>query len=96
MYGAGMNGVGPVTGPGGMMHQMDPMGGPDGQYDDGQYHGQQENQYGNNHHPPQDPPESPDKSQYQFGGDDASQSVMGGTSSLMGGAQNRLKQKRMM
>mmetsp|Transcript_24852 Transcript_24852/g.53609 ORF Transcript_24852/g.53609 Transcript_24852/m.53609 type:complete len:973 (-) Transcript_24852:249-3167(-) len=84
MYGGGMSGGGPPGG-GGMMPI--PMMELEDQYAEDQY----ADQYGNR----QDPPDSDivSKSQYPYG-DDA-KSVASGHSSLMGGAQNRLKQNRM-
>lgn len=87
MYG-GMNGV--DQGPGGMMHHsmgdpgpMDPM---EDEFED------EYDQFGSR----QDPPGAGDAPKGQFNqfADDA-KSVASGTSSLMGGAQNRLKQNRM-
>ena len=88
MYG-GMNGMGGYP----MEGQMDQMGGqmmqmePEDQFDD---------QYGTH---PEDPPDADNEpnntSAHSHGAGDDNKSVMSGTSSLMGGAQNQLKQNRM-
>lgn len=85
MYG-GMKGT--VQG-GGMMSHLNHTMGPS--MDVGQMEPEDEDQM---YHPDrQDPPENDAKSQYTYGDD--VKSMASGTSSLMGGAQNRLKQNRM-
>lgn len=82
---AGIYGGGPVDGAGGLMHHQ--MGGP------GQMGPMMdpEGQYGNGQ---VDPPVDPSVIPHQ-GGDDANSVSNPTTSSLMGGAQNRLREKRM-